>query len=148
MIVFCSCKARMMLELRATLHAFSIVISRCPPWWWELWLHNSHYPATWGADDLLDISNISMFRSSKNKRTNLPQPNMLMLDRGKNSSMAYVVIYQLITWWIWTRIGRHVLFTPSHPIRSRGGGGGGNKCQTCGLDDVFLPDDLVSSLYI
>ena len=36
-----------------------------------------------------------------------------------------------------------VLTHPLHPIKSRQG----NKCRSCGLDNVFPPDDIDSGLY-
>ena len=66
----------------------------------------------------------------------------------KNSSIAYVVMYKLITYWLSDynrRMG--VLNTPMalahplHPIKRRSRN---KRRKTCGLDDVFLPDDLGS----
>ena len=55
-----------MPKLRATLHATLIVMSHCAPWYGkcDFMIPNHQWC---GADDLLDISNIWVFRSSKNK---------------------------------------------------------------------------------
>ena len=66
---------------------------------------------------------------------------------SKNSSTAYVILYELIDTWfldsnrrvgVWSLPWRwHIL---SIPLTT----GRGTGAETCGLDDVFPPDDLSS----
>ena len=66
---------------------------------------------------------------------------------SKNSSTAYVILYELIDTWflgsnrrvgVWSLAWRcHI---PSIPLTT----GRGTGAETCGLDDVFPPDDLCS----
>ena len=66
---------------------------------------------------------------------------------SKNSSTAYVILYELIDTWFLNlnrKVGvwslpwrRHILFIPFTTGRGTG-------AETCGLDDVFPPDDLCS----
>ena len=69
-----------------------------------------------------------------------------MLDT-KNSSTTYVVMYKLITQWFvdWKR-RMQVLITPmalAHPLHPNKTGRG-ISAETCGLENVFPPDDLSS----
>ena len=66
---------------------------------------------------------------------------------SKNSSTAYVILYELIDTWfldwnrrvgVWSLPWRwHILSIPLTTSRGTG-------AETCGLDDVFPPDDLCS----
>ena len=66
---------------------------------------------------------------------------------SKNSSTAYVILYELIDTWfldsnrrvgVWSLPWRwHILSIPLPTGRGTG-------AETCGLDDVFPPDDLCS----
>ena len=68
---------------------------------------------------------------------------------NKNSSTAYVILYELIDTWfldsnrrvgVWSLPWRwHILSVPLTTGR-------GTSAETCGLDDVFPPDDLGSRL--
>ena len=69
------------------------------------------------------------------------------ITESKNSSTAYVILYELIDTWfldsnrrvgVWSLPWRwHIL---SIPLTT----GRGTSAETCGLDDVFPPDDLGS----
>ena len=66
---------------------------------------------------------------------------------SKNSSTAYVILYELVDTWfldsnrrvgVWSLPWRwHILSIPLTTGRR-------TSAKTCGLDDVFLPDDLCS----
>ena len=66
---------------------------------------------------------------------------------SKNSSTAYVILYELIdTWFLDSnrRVGVWSLPWPWHIISIPLATGRGTGAETCGLDDVFPPDDLCS----
>ena len=79
--------------------------------------------------------------------TTITQLRFGVID-SKNSSTAYVTFYELIYTWflnseqeggIWSLPSRwHILSIPLTTCRGTG-------AKTCGLDDVFPPDDLCSS---
>ena len=65
----------------------------------------------------------------------------------KNSSTAYVILYELIDTWFFDsnrRVGVWSLPWHSHILSIPLTTGRGKSAETCGLDDVFSPDDLGS----
>ena len=66
---------------------------------------------------------------------------------SKNSSTAYVILYELIdTWFLDSnrRVGVWLLPWRWHILSSPLTTGRGTGAETCGLDDVLPPDDLCS----
>ena len=65
----------------------------------------------------------------------------------KNSSTAYVILYELIDVWVLDsnrRVGVWSLPCRWHILSILLTAGRGTGAKTCGLDDVFPPDDLCS----
>ena len=66
---------------------------------------------------------------------------------SKNSSTAYVILYELIDLWVLdSNRGAGVWSLPWrwHILSILLTAGRGISAETCGLDDVFPPDDLCS----
>ena len=97
-------------------------------------IHSGHYSAPISCCKKHSIATITQLRS-------------LELVTAKNSSTAYVVLYELTDTWfldsnrrlgVWSLPWRwHILSIPLTTGRGIG-------VETCGLDDVFLSDDLCS----
>ena len=101
--------------------------------------------------DRLDIPVIILHISIVAKKQTFYCHDHTMTEFGiidsKNSSTTYVIQYELIDTWfldsnrrvgVWSLPWRwHILFIPMTTGRGTG-------AETCGLDDVFPPDDLCS----
>ena len=112
---------------------------------WDLVPLNLAYRLLWIIMDRLYIPVIILHLSivAKKKKKN----NILLQRSNKNSSTAYVILYELIDTWFWDsnrRVGVWLLPWRWHILSIPLTTGRGTGAETCRLDDVFPPDDLCS----